>query len=143
MARPEEDAVPAVDRDRVQGWGALETLMILCHSSLGLYWAERDAGASLSCTVGDLAGGQYASAVAVYRAHEGRFDDVSEDVARAVLDALLESGWLFEDGLDRPRALPALVELHVSDADEIVCEARREARYEAAHVRSERARIRA
>jgi len=56
--------------------------------------------------------------LAVFRASEGHFDDVSQDIARGALKLLLDGVWLFENGFDDPEdlSLPEFISFHCPDA---------------------------
>ncbi|MBM4296509.1 MAG: hypothetical protein FJ143_02085 [Deltaproteobacteria bacterium] len=76
-------------------------------------------------------------AVAVlFLAHDETPSDVSETIARAVIEKMAEDDMLFDEGDARP--LPAFVEVVLPEAYEIVEEIGASGRADAAHVTTER-----
>ncbi len=119
-------------RARARVWADQETYHVLLHDAAAVEWAQTATGYDRETCVQDLAADQYPDAIAVYCSQDGRFDDVSEDMAGDVLNRLI----------DRDRepadALPRFVTLHLDNAAAILDEARRDADWEASHLHRER-----
>lgn len=123
-------------RARARLWADQETYHVLLHDVAAVEWAQTVVGYGRDDCVQDLADDQYPDAIAVYCSQDGRFDDVSEDVAGGVLNRLIDNGHT------NVGALPRFVSLHFDNAAAIVDEARREANYENIHISRERMAVR-
>lgn len=117
---------------RARLWADQETYHVLLHDAAAVEWAQTAIGYGRDACVQDLADDQYPDAIAVYCSHDGRFDDVSEDMAGDVLNRLIDNGHASTG------ALPRIVSLHLGNAAAVVDEARREADHEASHISRER-----
>lgn len=109
-------------RERASVWGQCDTLHVLVHDRNGVEWVPTVAGYDLEACISDLADDQYPDAVAVYRSRDGRFEDVSRDVAEHLLQHLLRLSRIENNGLPRLIALhapgsAASAEEHLSDAN--------------------------
>jgi len=103
--------------------------LVLDFGPLGIVFDETEPGFSYKECCERIASQDHAGRpVAVYRASEGRFDDVSEDIARQALKMLLEGPWLFEKGFDTPHPLPEFICRYCADAHALLGEAIREGR---------------
>lgn len=130
------DAPVLSSRARARLWADQETYHVLLHDAEAVEWAQTAIGYGHDACVQDLADDQYPDAIAIYCSHDGRFDDVSEDMAGDVLNRLIDSGQASAG------TLPRIVSLHLENAAAIVDEARREANYEASHISRERMAVR-
>ncbi len=119
-------------RARARVWADQETYHVLLHDAAAVEWAQIATGYGRETCVQDLSNDQYPEAIAVYCSHDGRFDDVSEDIAGDVLNRLIDRGHATAG------ALPRLVSLHLDNAAAILDEARRNAGWETSHMRLER-----
>ncbi len=103
--------------------------LVLDFGPLGIVFDETEPGFSYKECCEKIASQDHAGRpVAVYRASEGHFDDVSEDIARQALKMLLEGPWLFEKGSDAPHQLPEFICCHCAEANALLWEAIREGR---------------
>lgn len=74
------------------------TYLIVCLGKDGLYTVETDLGTSMGSVVYDLATGQHDRAIAVLCVSLGeKTEDVSEDVARCVVQWLRDRDRIYDD----------------------------------------------
>lgn len=119
-------------RARARVWADQETYHVLLHDAAAVEWAQTATGYRRETCVQDLADDQHPDAIAVYCSQDGRFEDVSEDLAGDVLNRLIDRGQA------TGRALPRFVLLHLENAAAIVDEAHRDADWETSHMHRER-----